>query len=315
MLAEEWKDGVKKITLVNGAYKASVLTRGAILQSFSVNGRDVVTGFDSLEGYMSQTCYMGEVVGPFANRIKDATFIQDGEVYRLEKNNGENSLHSGSKNFGAQDFQIAGYSASSVTLSLISGPAGGFDQTHEVLVSYFLSEEGALTIDYQVSSDKKCPVNITNHVYFNLGGGDIRKTRIMIPARKYLEVDSSLIPIGERETVGTDFDFTSFHEIGERRGGAYDHCMILEEGKALVCEKDGLRLSMLTDLPAVQLYTGEYLASSEKGKHGSTYSAFEGFALESENYPDFVNRPEFPGAWTLPGGIYRSTTTYILEEI
>lgn len=313
-ICEDWKDGVSRYTIAVGEYSASVLSLGATLQSFKLRDRDVVLGFDDLEGYASQNAYMGQVVGPVANRIAGACFELDGRKYVLDRNDGKNSLHSGTKNFGAENWMLAGHSDASVTLSLISGPKGGFDQTHEVMATYFLSEDGELTIDYQVTSDRKCPVNVTNHAYFNLGGGDVRNTVLRFSASNYVATDGELIPTGLCGTAGTDFDFSSPHRIGERRNGAYDTCFVLDEDSVLTAEKDGLVLSMRTTLPAFQLYTGEFLSSDLAGKDGRPYGAFDGFAIETSYYPDFVNHPSFEGAYTIAGAIWRATTTYRLEE-
>lgn len=313
-ISEDWGEGVYRYTISNGEYSASVLNLGAILQSFRFRDHDVVLGFDSLDGYRSQTGYMGQVVGPIANRIENGSFTVDGKSYQLHRNeNGKTTLHSCEMNFGDMKWKMTGHSDASVSLSLVAEPRGGFDQRFEVMATYFLTDDGQLIIDYQVMSDGRCPINITNHAYFNLGDGDVRDTVLTFPGRKYVDVDSDLIAQRECDSIGTDYDFNAPHAIGERKDGKYDTCFSLDG--VLVAEKNGLRLSMRTTMPAFQLYTAEFLSSGLDGKNGRPYRAFDGFALESSYYPNFMNRDGFAGAYVEPGVLYRSTTTYKLEEI
>ncbi len=316
ILFKDLGEGVKSATLTQGDFSATVLSYGCILQSFKIANRDVVLGFDNWKSYIGCSSYMGEVVGPFANRIAGAHFTLEGKEFELEKNNGNNSLHSGSKNFGNKKFEIAGYSDSSVTFSLISQAEGGFDVVHEVMVTYMLSEDGILTLDYQLSSDSPCPANMTNHSYFNLKGkGDIRDHRLIIPASSYIRVDDELIPISVDPVDDTDFDFRSGALIGDRRNGAYDHCFVLDDDGALVAECDGIRLTMRTTCPGVQLYTGEFLEDENIMKNGLKPASFSGFCLESEYYPDFPNRPDFKGLYSAAGAIVHFSTSYKLEKL
>ena len=309
-------DGVKACSLTQGEYSATVLSYGCILQSFRIGDRDVVLGFDDWRSYEGCPSYMGEVVGPFANRIAGAKFVLDGHEFVLEKNDGRNNLHSGSKNFGNKNFEIAGYSDSSVTFSLVSPAEGGFDAVHEVMVTYLLSSDGVLTMDYQLSSDRPCPANMTNHSYFNLkGAGDIKDHLISIPAASYIAVDDELIPVSVGSVEGTDFDFRSGALIGERRNGAYDHCFILDDDGVLSVECGGLRLEMRTTCPGVQLYTGEFLSGVHPMKDGTLPSAFRGFCLESEYYPDFPNRRDFKALYTFAGKSVHFSTSYKLERL
>ena len=317
MVKKEELDGKRyRITITKGAYSASILTQGAILNKFTLEGKNAVLGFDDWKAYVNAPSYMGQVVGPVANRIEGASFSMDGCDYVLEKNNGENNLHSGSRNYGNENFEIVGSSDDSVTLALLSSESAGFPGNHEVLVTYFLTEDGILTIDYQVRSDKKCPVSITNHTYFNLnGGGDIRSHKIKIDSSSYVDVKDDLIPTDVKESKGSDFDFTSFKEIGERRNGAYDHCFILNDEGKVVVESGDRRLTMRTTMPSVQLYTGEFLSSDFSAYDNIPVCPFMGFCLESEYYPNFVNRKDFLGSYLVPNVTWKSTTSYALEKI
>ena len=306
-------DKVSQITIRSGEYSASVFTYGAILQSFCHKDRDILLGYDSYEPYLTAPGHIAEVVGPFANRIRNAEFTMDGKRYVLEKNNGPNNLHSGSKNFGSKYWKIDGSDDVSVRLSLESKEAGGFPGNHHAEIIYSLTEDGKLSLHYIVSSDAKCPVNMTNHAYFNLNGkGGIKGHVLKMDATGYLEVDDTLIPIDARKTEGTDFDFLSPHRIGERREGMYDHCFIFGDDRSAELVGDDYRMLMTTDLPAVQLYTASTLSSLVPGKGGRMLEPFGGVALETELFPDFPNRHDFPGAYTEAGKPFETTTSYQL---
>lgn len=313
-IKELWEDEVEHYTITSGDYSVGIISFGAILQSFKFKDTDIVLGFDNFSGYKTQTAHLGQIVGPVANRIKNATFMLDGRKYELDKNNNGNSLHSGSKNFGDHNWKLKTHTEQSVALELVSEPQGGFDQTHEVEIEYSINETGELKLAYSIKTDKKCPVNLTNHAYFNLGGGDIRNSTVYFNSEKYIAVDDELIPTEIKHTENTVFDFRNPRKIGDMNNGNYDTCFILEKGSVTV-ENNGLRLTMTTDLPAFQLYTGIRLQTPEKGKSGRAYTHYDGFAIESSYYPDFVNRPDFAGHIQEPGETYRTTTIYKLEKL
>ncbi len=308
-------DKVSEVAVINGDYSIGIFTLGAILHKFSYKGHDIVVGHDRYEDYIPDLsdAYFSEVVGPFANRIANASFAIGDRRFSLEKNNGENNLHSGSKNFGSKYWKIESTDESSVRLSLESREEGGFPGNHHAEVEYSLSSDGELSISYSVSSDDICPVNVTNHAYFNLDGtGDIKAHKLTIGASRYLEVDSALIPLSVMDTAGTPFDFQSGAMIASRRDGKYDHCFIFDKGGKLSLENDEYVLTVSTDLPAIQVYTGEFLSSKAPGKDGKTIGAFSGVALESEFYPDFPNHPDYPGFYTEPGKPFMSKTVFHL---
>ncbi len=306
-------DKASEVVITAGDYKASIYTYGAILHSFSYKDRDIVLGYDSYEPYLTAPGHLGEVVGPFANRIADAEFTMDGTRYVLDKNDGKNNLHSGSKNFGSKFWKIAETDDNSVKLTLESPEAGGFPGSHHAEITYSLTDKGALSLHYHVESEKKCPVNMTNHAYFNLNGsGDIKNHKAQLMCPEYLDVDEGLIPIARLSVKDTPFDFTQPHLIGERRDGKYDHCFIFGDEKKVIIEGDEYRLEMTTDLPAVHFYTASSLSSNVAGKGGKMLYPFEGFALETEFFPDFPNHPEYEGAYTEPGKAFDTTTTFYL---
>ena len=299
---------VERISFRNGRFHFSVLTFGAVLHSFGFDDVDVVLSHESLAGYEGDDSYMGEVVGPYANRIADGSFTLDGKTYILDKNNNGNNLHSGSACFGQRMWSVIGIGESSVTLS-VSTPSGlgGFPGSHECTVTYLLSSDGSRVLDYTVSSDKKCPVSVTNHSYFNLNGirSDVRNHVLTVPADSYVAVDGRLIPKGVVPVDGTDFDFRAPHAIGERRNGAYDNTFCIEKGKRILAEGDKAAMEVWTTEPGVQIYTGEFLS----GDH----EPFSGVCFESGRYPDTPNNPGFPQAYSESGKPYRTTTEFRLE--
>ena len=312
---QKWDENVYLYTIASGDFSAGVISLGASLQSYKYKETDVVLGFDNTHAYKAQNCFIGQIVGPFANRINGACFTLDGKTYNLDKNDNGNSLHSGSKNFGLENWTLKDHTDSSVTLSLISLPKGGFDQTHNVEVRYSIDDCGELEIEYTLQSYKKTPVNLTNHAYFNLGGGDVRTSYAQFSSSEYLDVNKSLIPTKVAESCGTAYDFTKKTRISDRNNGEYDTCFILDKGGVVMVENNGFRLSMTTDMPAFQFYTGIHLKTDFPGKEGRTYGQFDGFAIEASYYPDFVNRTDFSGAYISKGETYKSKTVYKLEKI
>lgn len=295
---------INLLTIRNGEFKVSILTFGATLYYYGTDDLNIVLNHERLEDYFDDPSYMGEVVGPVANRIAKGRFSLDGVDYRLDINNGPNNLHSGSACFGQKLWSVIGVGDSSVTLSLHTEDGlGGFPGSHDVRVTYSLDEDGSLTLYYQVSSDKKCPVAITNHAYFNLdGGGDIRSTSLLIESDMYVAVDESLIPVSINKVLDSDFDFTASREIGLYRDGKYDNTFILRKNGQIKAVGEKAWLLCKTSEPGVQLYTGEYL----EGDH----ETFSGFCLETGRYPDTPNQESFPKAYTSSTEEYVSITTY-----
>ena len=304
---------MKVIKLVNGEYKAEILDQGAILYSYSVSGHDIVLGFENIDDNIHSNSFFGQVVGPFANRINNAVYHDENGDHILEKNNGKNHLHSGSRNYGFQKWDVVEETESYCTLSLFSPEGFGFPGDQKVEVKYSLSSDGRLSLQYKIQGDKECPVNPTNHAFFNLDGeGDVRDSVVTIPAESYLEVDDGLIPTSVTKVEGTEFDFRKPTVLGSRRNGDYDHCFVLDDGATIRVENSGYALEMKTSLPGVQFYTSGHLNRKEKGKKGMALVPYTGFCLESEYYPDFPNRPDFPGFVVGKGKTYESWTEYKL---
>jgi aldose 1-epimerase len=327
---------VEKYVLSNGKMTVKVITYGAIVTEIDVpdrNGKlaDVVLGFDSFEGYLGSHPYFGAATGRVANRIAKAKFTLDGKEFKLAANNGPNTLHGGLKGFDKVVWKasdVSGPSGPAVKMSYLS-PDGeeGFPGNLSVSVTYTVTADNELRIDYSATTDKPTPVNITNHSYFNLAGpgaGSILGHEMMLEADLYTPVDDTLIPTGETTSVqGTPLDFTKPATLGLRIGelkgepGGYDHNYVLRSGgKALapaarVTEPESGRvLEMFTTEPAVQLYTANFLDGTLKGKHGVIYKKHQAFCLEAQHYPDSANQPKFPSTILRPGSTYTQTTIY-----
>jgi aldose 1-epimerase len=315
---------------------AKVMTYGAILTELHAPDRDgkpddVVLGFDDLGGYLAGHPYFGATVGRVANRIARGRFTLDGKEYRLAVNNGPNALHGGRKGFDKVVWEAEKAEAKDgvAVRFRYRSPDGeeGYPGTLSVAVTYTLTDDNALRLDYTATTDKPTPVNLTNHSYFNLAGpraGDVLGHELMLAADKYTPVDDTLIPTGEvRPVRGTPLDFTTPATIGSRidqlkgEPGGYDHNFVLRGGgkqpalAARVREpKTGRVLEMFTTEPGVQFYTGNFLDGTVKGKGGVVYRKHAGFCLEAQHYPDSVNHPDFPSTILKPGQTYTQTTVY-----
>jgi aldose 1-epimerase len=328
-------------TLTNAhGIRMRVLTYGGIVQSLETPDRagkldDVVLGFDDLQGYVKSSPYFGAIVGRYGNRIAGGRFTLDGKTYKLATNNGPNALHGGIKGFdkvvwAAQQFK----SDSGVGVVLThTSPDGdeGYPGTLNAKVTYTLTDRDELAIDYEATTDKATPVNLTNHSYWNLAGEgarDILGHVLTIESSAIVPVDSTLIPTGSLMPVaGTPFDFRSPTAIGARIedkhqqiqfGKGYDHTFVLDGARqngvahaAHVAEPTtGRTLDVYTTEPGVQFYSGNFLDGTITGKRGRVYGHRSGLALETHHYPDSPNRPNFPSTILRPGQIYRTHTVY-----
>ena len=327
------------LTNKNGV-EAAISTYGGVVVSLKVPDRsdklgDVVLGFDSVDGYVSDKSYFGALIGRYGNRIGHAQFTLDGKTYTLAKNNGENTLHGGIKGFnkavwGAKE--IPAKNGQALELSYLSKDGEeGFPGNLSVRVVYTLTDSNELKIEYSATTDKKTVVNLTNHSYFNLAGpgsGDILGHVLMIEGDKFTPVDSGLIPTGElRDVAGTPFDFRKPTAIGARvdsddeqikLGGGYDHNFVLRRkagdpislAARVVEPKTGRVLEVWTTEPGVQFYTGNFLDGSAHGKGGISYTKRSALCLETQHFPDSPNQPKFPSTELKPGERYHTTTIY-----
>ena len=315
-----------KIEVTLSDYGATIIRVRLLLKNGEV--RDLVRGYDSLESYMNADGYLGAVVGRVGNRICRGRFTLDGKDYELYCNNGVNHLHGGRIGFDKKiyDTEIDG---NSVTFSAVS-PDGeeGYPGTLNYSVKYTLTDS-ALRLDYRAVTDKATPVNLTNHVYFNLmGSGTVYTHRIRIDADRYIPTDDTLIPTGEIASVeGTPFDFRSEKPLRDgilathkdiAIGGGLDHCVVFtDRGEGMqeritVTSPDGLvTLKAYTDMPAVQLYSGNFLGNKEfPFRGGEKQIKRAAFCLETEAMPDSVNHANFTDTVLRPGEEYKTSTVY-----
>ena len=291
---------------------------------------DVVLGFDDLQGYARNRTFFGATVGRYANRIAGGRFILGSNIYTLATNNGANHLHG-----GIQGFDRALWTAEDTrrreTLTLrYRSPDGeeGYPGNLDAEVSFTLTHDDALRIDYRASTDRPTPINLTNHSFFNLGAeNDILGHELKLFAERFTPIDDSLIPTGElRAVAGTAFDFRTPAQIGARidaddiqlrRAGGYDHNFILakQSGRLDVAaevyhRKSGRALRVLTTEPGLQFYSGNLLDGSVTGRNRTVYTRRYGFCLEAQHYPDSPNQPHLPSTILMPGNTYRQTTIY-----
>jgi aldose 1-epimerase len=328
---------VEQISLTNlNGMRAELITYGATLVSLEVPDNDgnlanVVLGYDTLSEYEAGQSYFGATAGRYANRIAGGKFEIDGVEYALAKNNGENTLHGGIQNFSRKVWtaETSGGEDPSATFSYTS-PDGeeGFPGELKVAVTYTLTRDNRLRIDYRATTDKKTILNLTHHSYFNLAGhdsGDILGHYLRLNCDAYLPVDANQIPTGVQQDVkGTPFDFMQTKEIGDVIGlepGLYDHCFIIEvpeeaekeslpEVVATVTDpKSGRKMELFTTEPGVQFYTANHL-DGEKGADGAIYNKHAGLCLETQHYPDSPHHALFPSTELEPGKTFHSSTVY-----
>ena len=321
---------IEQYTLTNhNGIEVRAITYGAIITSIKTPDRDgqlndIVLGFDTLDGYLSEHPYFGALVGRYCNRIAHARFTIAGHQYRLAANNGPHHLHGGIKGFDKQVWS-ASPTGNAVELSYVSVDGEeGYPGTLHVTVTYTLTERNELICDYRATPDKTTHVNLTQHSYFNLAGdGDVLGHELTIDADRYTPVDPALIPTGELAPVdGTPFDFRQPTPIGARidaahpqlqHGGGYDHNWVLNGGgsAARVFEpRSGRTLEMQTTEPGLQLYTGNFLDGTLIGKGGRSYGKRCGFCLETQHHPDSPNHKSFPTTLIDAGEQYQSTTIF-----
>ena len=334
-------EAVDLYTLTNAnGIEVRAITYGGIIVSLKVpdnNGRldDIVMGHDTLEGYLTKSQYFGALVGRYGNRIAKGKFTLDGVEYKLAVNNGPNHVHGGLKGFDKVVWQAESFEnpeGAGVALSYTSKDGEeGYPGNLTAKITYTLTAQNELVVDYHATTDKATPLNLTQHTYFNLAGdgsGDILGHDLLLNASHFTPVDKTMIPTGEiRSVAGTPMDFTKPTAIGARIdqedeqlqfGGGYDHNFVINqekgEGLSLVARvyepTTGRVMEVFSTEPGVQFYSGNFLDGSITGKSGHVYERRTGFCLETQHYPDSPNKPDFPSSILRPGETYESRTIF-----
>jgi aldose 1-epimerase len=335
-------DGVNAriFTLTNkNGLEARITNYGGIVVSLKTSDRngamaDVVLGFDTLAGYISSPSpYFGALIGRYGNRIGHARFTLDGVEYKLAANNGENSLHGGTHGFNEKIWTPRELPDGGLELTYLSKDGEeGYPGNLKTIVTYRLTDDNSLTIDYSATTDKDTVLNLTNHSYFNLKGAgqcDILGHMLTLTADRFTPVDAGLIPTGELRAVsGTPFDFTKSTAIGSRierndeqlkLGKGYDHNWVLNNfnkpGNSALAARvveptSGRVMEVYTTQPGIQFYTGNFLDGTIKGKGGKAYQQRYGFCLETQHFPDSPNKPSFPSTVLKPNQKFHSTTVF-----
>ncbi len=310
---------ITKYTLENNnGFSVSVINYGATVTNIIFDSRDLVLGYDNLKGYTKNKGFIGATVGRYANRIKGGRIKIGESEFLLSQNSGENHIHGGYVGFDKQNFTVTALndgeepsiSFNHIFEALEEGYPGELDLT----VTFTVTAYNSLKIEYSAVSTEDTVVNLTNHSYFNLGGG-VFDTELCLKAPFYTPVDESLIPIGEIASVkGTEFDFLAPRQI--KRDYDNNFCLVGEadEVKITVFDKaSGIELKAKTSEPAVQLYTGAFLNAAE-GKGGVPNGKNSGFCLETQHYPDSPNHANFPSTLLKKGEEFKSFTEYIFGK-
>lgn len=333
---------VTVVELVNkqGA-RVRLSSLGAGIVSIEVPDRDgklrnvTLSYEDFANAYYNDGPCMGKTPGRYANRIANGRFTLDGVEYQLAVNNGPNHLHGGPTGFQNQIWNTEVLPDGRVRFTLTS-PAGheAYPGTLEVACTYTFTDDNELAINYEATTDAATPINLTNHTYFNLHGvenGNGLVHNLKLAASKWLPTDSSLAPTGEIATVkDTPMDFTEMKEVGRdikadfealHFGKGYDNCWLLDNpgtdtvAATLESPISGITLEVLTDQPAVQVYTGNWLDGCPKGLEGETFKDYDGVAIECQGCPDAPNHPNFPPQILRPGEVYSRNIVFRFPKV
>ena len=332
-------DVVWAVTLTNAnGMSVRIITYGASIQSVSVpdmNGSfaDVTAGYASLDEYVERPQFFGSTVGRVANRVAKSRFMLDGREYQVPSNDGANSLHGGDQGFDKVNWEIVeiGDDDLSVTLQLVSRDGDqGYPGTLTVTAKYSLDADKALTVEYHATTDAPTVVNLSNHAYWNLGGDgcehDAMDHMLTIHADRYLPVNSELIPTGEQRSVGNcAFDFRAplsirahVRDATDQQisfGSGYDHNWIISDHPTdtprpmayLEDPRSGRTMTLLSNQPGLQFYSGNFFDGSTAGKAGKFYRMGDAIALEPQQFPDAPNQPTFHSIKLNPGEAYSNT--------
>ncbi|SHH87162.1 aldose epimerase family protein [Flavobacterium defluvii] len=322
----------------NKGIKAAFTNYGGRLIGLWVNDKngkptDVVVGMNSAKGFKTSTePYFGATIGRVGNRIGKGKFTLDGKQYQVPLNNGKNALHGGIKGFQDVVWNAEKTNENTLVFTYIS-PDGeqGFPGNLSVKVTYTITDDNSVKMEYEATTDKTTIVNLTNHAFFNLNGegsGTILNHKLQIYANEFTPVDEGLIPSGELKSVkNTVFDFTSKHAIGERIeakeeqlkfGKGYDHNYVLNGTKknglnhaaTISGDKSGITMDIFTEEPGLQFYSGNFMQSKNTFKSGAKDDFRTAFALETQHFPDAPNQPKFAPIVLKVGEKYHTVSYY-----
>jgi aldose 1-epimerase len=328
----ETETELETVVLTNDyGMSVEILNFGARIKSikFPVNAKpmEMILGYASAQDYLTDEFYLGATCGRVCNRIAGGKFELDGRQYQLTQNDGDNCLHGGDDNFSLRFWQRdkETHSKSSVTLRYTSVDGDqGFPGTLNVSVTYQLIADNKLSIQYLANTDVSTPINLTNHAYFNLAEKDGQSLYLQMMSSAFLESNADNIPTGNiMDVAQTDYNFREPVCVGKRQQetldkplkekNGYDHCFVLDntpftEPKAVLTSlKNQISLSVYTDQPTIQLYTGFYLSDK--------FTAYQGLCLEAQNYTDAENNKHFPSNILQPHQKYQRKIIYKFESI
>ncbi|RYV00993.1 galactose-1-epimerase [Shewanella sp. OPT22] len=331
---EPWNDPrggeIDRVRIDNGIIAMEVLSLGGIIKSLWVAGKsgdrqNIVLGCDSAQGYLEQNAHLGAIAGRFANRIANGTISKDGERYQLDINHADLCLHGGSEGFNRKNWQMGSLS-DGVRLTLHS-PDGdmGFPGNCHVQLDYRLVGNN-LFVEVQADTDKVCPINLTQHSYFNLDGSEsVLEHELQTDCEQYLATDENSIPTSKASVCNTVLDFRQPKALTDvvldnalRQTQGVDHCYLMtpNEGRELqrfgqiVSQKAGLSMTLYTNQPGVQVYTSNFLAGTI-GKKNQSLKQHQAVCLEPQLLPDSPNQSELLGkGWTEPDEIYHHISRY-----
>jgi aldose 1-epimerase len=332
---EQYKEGfIYELTNDRGV-SIKVTNYGCIILSILTPDRqgvrnNIVAGFESISEYQPNPDYFGCIVGRVTSRTSGAAFTIDGRRHQLSANKGSDHLHGGFKGLGQRSWEVKEEIQSPQIAGVVfsyRSPHGeeGYPGCLDITMGYFLNNDNRLTLHYHASTDQTTPVNLTNHSYFNLTGFEedtIDAHSLQINAEKYTPLSASLVPSGEVLAVKeTMLDFSRHTPIGQHMGelkdGSYDHNYVLDKppgemglAAEVISPSTGRQLRVYSDQPCLGLYTSGYLDGSRMGTQGRSYQRNGAVCLEAQQYPDAVNRPEFPSTLINPGSEYSATTIF-----
>lgn len=339
------KEEIILYTLTNrNGMAATFMNYGAVLVKLLVpdaQGKleDVVLGYEDLEGYYKNDPGFGSFIGRHANRIGGAKFTLNGKTYELDKNNGENNLHGGFKGYNKFVYDTEFFEeedADTIEFSRLSPDMEqGFPGNLDICVTYTLTDDDELIMEYLAVPDQDTIINLTNHSYFNLGGhksGQILDHQIMLDADFFTPTTDDMIPTGELvDVTGTPMDFRTIKKIGQdidadyiplKQGHGYDHNYVLKTSQGeinkvaeLVDEKSRRKMEVFTDLPGIQIYTGNFLDEKDHGKEGAIYQKHDGVCFETQFFPNSCNDANFKQCIFKAGQEFDYTTVYKFSTI